>query len=134
MLGILIISLLLMITNSKIVTYFIPIDFNLDVTIPNNCSIIKNNTYPYIACSCNCDIDRKPCVYKFLSENTLGYISFNKPRGSVGEMIEYGYYINNGVNNFKINPKQCNNNTCYPIISYLVIDESKTYIVEITCI
>ena len=108
-------------------TYFLPLYKNVSLPRNSNCKLLNNSTHNLIVCTC-----AQVCQYRFNTKDILPYISFNKPRFIVREMIQYAYFINNGENNFKINSKKCTLETCYPlVISYLTMPESPYYFVDI---
>lgn len=121
--------LLLLITlvtfaNANVVLYFLP--FGDIITSPKGCSIIVNNKTNFIERVCD-----KVCSYSFSAKDIFGYISFNLPRSHLKEVIQYGYYINEGINNFKIFEQECPKETCHPIVSYLIDKNLSMCIVEI---
>ena len=84
--------------------------------IYENCSYSNRTSHNYIVCQC-----KDVCNYVFKKTEIFKLISFNKPRFYAEEVDKYAFYINEGINNFKINSLECSTETCYrPSISYMI--------------
>jgi len=115
-------------SNDTILTYIYPISKN--ITLPKNCTFSnKTRNCEYIVCVCKQNIIGA-CSYRFKQEDIWEHITFNKPYFIVRDIVRYGYYINQGINNFKINPQSCSTETCSPIVTYMIWDHL-TFIIEI---
>lgn len=120
----LIISLCLLITtvlvNSSLSTkiYFYPIWNN--ITAPYNCTTFADKTNIYILCYCN----KEACSYLFQEEDILPFITFIGPKFTAYDIAVNAFYINSGINNFRMNKG-------IPTVTYHFINKSLLYIVEI---
>lgn len=125
----LIIALLLGIVNGNFTMYLYPA-FKTNVTVPIGCKLSDG----VISCYCDCTV-KELCGWTFNSKRDgILEVTFNKPRFSSEDIIIYGYLINYGLNNFKINYHDCNSNTCYPLISYLTDPDFSTSTMLLVCI
>jgi hypothetical protein len=79
-----------------ILVHFYPINKN-DTILPIDC--ILNNTVPnaYIVCTCQ----HTSCQWSFNNNDVAPILTFNKPYFHK-DAILHGYYINPGINIFKI--------------------------------
>lgn len=112
-------------STKDILIYMYPTSHN--ITLYNNCSLLKAENHSYISCKCN-DI----CNYVFKAGDIFKYVSFSKPRFSVHGVDKYGFLINSGVNNFKIRSQLCTSETCHePTVTYLVFDEIEVIVITI---
>ena len=98
----------------------------------NNCVHMVNSYGAYGNCTCKISKNNQSCSYTFNSVNILPYISFQKPYHILKDTIKYDYYINSGINNFKIptDPNHCMYDI--PIVNYYYIPDSDLTIVQIT--
>jgi hypothetical protein len=98
----------------------------------NNCVHMVNSYGAYGNCTCKISKNNQSCSYTFNSANIMPYISFRKPYQILGDTIKYDYYINSGINNFKIStdPNHCMYNI--PIVNYYYIPDSDLTTVQIT--
>ncbi len=121
----LVLLLLLSIVKGQVSLYLYPVDSN--TTVPYSCELNKQ----YIVCNCDCNKDN--CLWAFNRGEIYSYLTFNKARFEAGDINKYGYWINGGNNGFKINYKDCDEETCYyPVISYLV-DDDLPIILVVSC-
>ncbi len=117
---------LLGIVKGQVLVYFYP---GANVTVPSKCHY--NETGDYIECKCDCREDN--CIWGWNPGDVMDYITFNRPRFDEKEIFKYGYMINNGINSFKINYQDCDQETCYyPLISYM-FNSKLTQLILISC-
>jgi hypothetical protein len=125
--------------DSQINFYYIPLlgdqaklGDDIVINYNNNCVHMVNSDGAYGNCTCKISKNNQSCSYTFNSVNILPYISFKKPYQILGDQIKYDYYINSGINNFKIStdPNHCMYKI--PIVNYYYIPDSELTIVQIT--
>lgn len=122
-------------SNDQVTVYFYP-GFKANISVPPNCDLIKNASNSFIACNCNCYFDNK-CNYGFNKGDILRYLTFSQPQfadDNIDEWATYRFWINKGINDFKINTAYCTSVTCYnTIISNLFDENDDTFTIKVTC-
>ncbi len=118
--------LLFLTLNSQVTIYFY--DIRNNSYVPKDC--IVNNLYEYLECYCDCT---NTCIWGWNIGDIARYVTFNQPRSSARDISIYGYYINTGIINFKLNSKECTNYTCYPTVNYMVNPRYGTFTIDLIC-
>lgn|SRR5690606_28881661 len=104
--------------SEDVLLYVYPIDANM--TIPKGCSMNKTQGI-FTVCICKSDMY---CGWEFNDYDIYGYITFNRPRFLAAERYRYNYYVNTGVNDFKLN-SHCSIQSCDRLtVSYLYEPDS----------
>jgi hypothetical protein len=111
--------------------YYIPIN-DVVTNQNNNCAQINSSYGVYGNCTCKISQNHQLCSYSFNPINILPYISFRKPAFIVKDMIIYGYYVNNGINNFKLLMDSNHHALNIPIVNYYYKSDHKTIVIDIT--
>ena len=104
--------------------------FSKNITLPTNCTF-SNKTKYYHNIVCVCKQDTFTCDYLFAAKDILAYITFNQAYYMAKDINKHGYLINEGINNFKMNPGSCTDETCHSAtVTYLIINSSN-YVITI---
>jgi hypothetical protein len=107
---IILVLLLLGIANGQVSLYFYPKCYS-KVTVPSRCKLFGNEIENHIKCKCEYkDLD---CRWEFNEEDIHHHMTFNSPLYNITDIKNYGLEINKGINEFKVNYKNCNERTCY---------------------
>ncbi len=117
---------LMMMVNSQVMVYFYTDGLTENITVPFTCKLIDT------VVMCPCEFD-DGCGWTFNGGDISSILSLNKnyQHDSAG-LYKYGFYINLGITDIKIDPKDCTSITCFnPTISYLLDPDFSTYTVGI---
>lgn len=85
----------------------------------------KNCTRKNYFIKCEC-MERK-CYYSFLSSEIFGYFTIDQHYRNFSDIVEYGYFISEGIVNVKLYKDH------YPSISYHFIPEDNLISIAFVC-